>query len=65
MHFYQLLYLIIWQLGEILSISPLLELLIRCLVHCSDQTEDDRANALLPKTSELPHTLEGVIRLNP
>lgn len=33
-------------------------------MHCSEETGDDRANALLPKTSELPHTMEGEKRLN-
>jgi len=33
-------------------------------VHCSEETEDDRANALLPKTSTLPHSMEGANRPN-
>lgn len=34
------------------------------LVHCSEETEDDGANALLPKTSHFPQSMEGEDRLN-
>lgn len=33
-------------------------------MHCSEETVDDRVNALLPKTSKPQRTMEGVNRLN-